>query len=88
LRNEAIQSKPKENYDRNLSSAASNVSTKFKKKQEETFLKKYGVKHPLQNEEVRAKCLATNLERYGVEHPQQNEEVRAKGVVTILKDMV
>jgi hypothetical protein len=31
-------------------------------------------KNPSQNQEVKAKCVATNLERYGVDYPSQNPE--------------
>lgn len=44
------------------------------KKRQETNLKKYGVKSPVQLEQVRNKMQKTNLERYGVKSYSQTQE--------------
>ena len=48
-------------------------------KREETCLKKYGVKNPVQNVEIWEKIKQTNIKRYGVEYPNQNKEIFDKG---------
>jgi len=50
-----------------------------------TNIKKYGVEHPLQSEEIREKVRKTNLDRWGVENPSQVEEIKNKKKQTTLK---
>ena len=52
-------------------------------KQKETMLEKYGVEHPSQSEEIKAKIKKTNFEKYGVENVLLNKEVREKIQQTI-----
>lgn len=51
-------------------------------KTEATNLNKYGVKNPMQNNDVKQKLEATNLKKYGVARPAQNEQVMAKMTAT------
>ena len=44
----------------------------------DTNITKYGVKSPLQNEDIKNKMKATNLIKYGVENPFQNEDIKNK----------
>jgi very-short-patch-repair endonuclease len=43
-----------------------------------TNIKKYGVKYPNQNKDIRKKSKQTNLDRHGVEYPAQNKEIYKK----------
>lgn len=43
---------------------------------EESMLKKYGVRKPLQHERFREKRYQTNIEKFGVKHPIQNKEIQ------------
>jgi hypothetical protein len=52
---------------------------------EKTNLKKRGVKHSLQDPEVREKGIQTNLQKRGVKHSLQDPEVREKGIQTNLQ---
>ena len=45
---------------------------------EETCLKKYGVKHPMQNKEVYQKSQKTLETHYGVRYMQQSDEIKQK----------
>lgn len=45
---------------------------------EEGMLKKYGVKHPLESQELMSKMKETNLKRWGVEYTTQSKEVIEK----------
>ena len=56
------------------------------KKYEDTCIKKYGVKCPLQSEEVREKIENTNLERYGSKSPLGSKEIRNKSEKTWQKN--
>lgn len=47
-----------------------------------TFLKKYGVENPFQNEAIKSKIKETNLKRYGVENVAQNEDIKQKIIDT------
>jgi len=51
----------------------------------ETNLKKYGVEHPLQSEEIQKKIRETNLKKYGVEHNLQSKVVKDKIIQTNLE---
>ena len=55
------------------------------KKTEATFLKKYGVKHVLQNEEIRKKMEKTILKNFGFKHASQSKEIQEKTRNTNLK---
>jgi hypothetical protein len=50
-----------------------------------TFIKKYGVDHPLKLDEFKDKQKATVQEKYGVDNVSQNEEVKSKRTDTILE---
>jgi hypothetical protein len=52
----------------------------------QTCLKKYGVKYPIQNEEIKERAKQTLLANYGVEHPMQSEEIRGKAKKTWLEN--
>lgn len=54
-------------------------------KTKKTFLKRYGVKHALQNEEFEKKRKNTMLERYGVENSAHSHELIEKAKETRLK---
>jgi hypothetical protein len=47
-------------------------------KTEQTNMKRFGVAHPSQCDEVMAKMVKTNVERYGVENPGQYEPFKEK----------
>jgi hypothetical protein len=49
-----------------------------------TNIKKYGVEHQSQNEDVKNKMKLTNLAKYGVENPFQNEDIKNKMKITNL----
>ncbi len=49
-----------------------------------TFIRKYGVDHPLKLDEFKDKQRATVKEKYGVDNVSQNEEVKAKRTDTIM----
>lgn len=55
------------------------------KKQRQTCLEKYGVKHPLQNEHIKEKSKQTCLEKYGVEYSFQSDIVKGKSEKTKLE---
>ena len=57
----------------------------IKLKKEETTLKHYGCRHPLQSKEIQEKMKQTNLERFGVENASQSEEIKEKLRQTNLK---
>ena len=48
------------------------------KKHEDTCMKKYGVKNPMQCKEIQDKAKDTNLERYGAENPFGSKEIQDK----------
>ena len=50
--------------------------TKIKK--EQSSLKKWGVKNPMQSKEIQDKIKQTNLEKYGVENVYQSKEIQDK----------
>ena len=52
------------------------------KKSEDTCIKKYGVKHPMQCKEIQNKAKDTNLGRYGAENPMQCKEIQDKAKAT------
>ncbi|MCF0117498.1 MAG: hypothetical protein HUJ61_05550, partial [Bacilli bacterium] len=54
-------------------------------KREETLLRNYGVKYPLQNDIVKEKLKATNIKRYGVEYNLQSKEIKQKIKLTNLE---
>ena len=54
-------------------------------KKEDTTLKHYGCRHPLQSKEIQEKIKQTNLERFGVENASQSEEIKEKLRQTNLK---
>ena len=43
-----------------------------------TNVKKYGVKNPISNKEIRKKIEETNVKKYGVKNPISNKEIRKK----------
>lgn len=51
-------------------------------KLEETNLRKYGVRRPLQSKVIMDKCIQTNLERYGVPNSLQADVVQQKRMET------
>jgi hypothetical protein len=51
----------------------------------ETNIKIYGVKNPLQNENIKEKSRQTRINKYGVEYPMQSEHVREKSRQTVLR---
>ena len=55
------------------------------KKREDTCIKKHGVKHVMQLEEVKDKIKDTNLKRHGCENPMQNKEIQNKAKNTCIK---
>lgn len=55
-------------------------------KREETMLKKYGNKNPMQVPEIKEKIQKTNLKKYGSNSPSGNSEVRAKQKKTLMKN--
>jgi hypothetical protein len=57
-------------------SAEDKESTNHKKKQ--TFIKKYGVEHPLKNNEVLNRLQETNILKYGVKTTLECEDVKVK----------
>jgi hypothetical protein len=54
-------------------------------KQKETMLKKYGVEHASQNEEIRNKTKLGFVKKYGVDNPSKLEEIKEKTKITNLK---
>lgn len=54
-------------------------------KQRETMLKKYGVVHPSQNEEIKNKIKKGFIEKYGVDNPAKLQEIKDKQKKTNLK---
>jgi hypothetical protein len=52
---------------------------------ENTCLKKWGVKNPSQNTEIKNKKKETNLQNSGYENPLQNPETREKSINTCIK---
>lgn len=50
----------------------------IKKKQADTFIENYGVKTPLQNDDVLNRMKKHNVEKYGVEYTSQLDSVKAK----------
>lgn len=55
-----------------------------RRKREETCVKRYGVRVPLQSKEIMAKLEKTNLEKYGAKSAMGNKDVRDKGANTRL----
>jgi len=51
---------------------------KLKKKYKIKMIKKFGVNHPLQNNQIQYKIKNTCLLRYGVKNPFQNKEIKEK----------
>lgn len=51
---------------------------------EDTNLKRYGVRRPLQNPDVRDKFVKTCLEKYGSENPMGNHDVQERQIQTCL----
>ena len=54
-------------------------------KRSNTNIKKYGVKVPLQNKDIRNKMEETNIKRYGAKNVFQNEEIKEKSKQTLIK---
>ena len=42
------------------------------------MVEKYGVEHPIQNEQIKEKTIKTNLERYGYPNPSMNPDIIKK----------
>lgn len=55
------------------------------RKREETFIKKYGYKVPIQIPDIKEKIKETCKEKYGVEHPMQNKEVFERAENTFIE---
>jgi csr/mutH/archaeal HJR family nuclease len=60
-------------------------SDKINERRAQTSLERYGVRHPQQSPDIRAKVVATNLMKYGVEVPTQSPEIQAKTKATNLE---
>lgn len=60
-------------------------SDKINERRTQTSLERYGVRHPQQSPDIRAKVVATNLVKYGVEVPTQSPEIQAKTKATNLE---
>lgn len=43
-------------------------------------MKKYGVAHPLQNEDVKRRAYNTWMEHYGVPYPTMSDQIKKKDV--------
>lgn len=54
-----------------------------RQKTEETNLRRYGVRRPLQNKEIHEKQKQTTLDRYGVEFVTQNNDIKSKRKETV-----
>lgn len=50
-----------------------------------TFLKNYGVEHPLQDKTIKEKIKETNIKKYGVENVFQSEKIKTKIKETNIK---
>lgn len=72
-------------YNKHCSKSCTPKDPLVQEKMKQTSLKKYGVEHPFQAEEVKDKIKQTNLEKYGVYYSLQSEEVREKGKQTNLE---
>ena len=70
------------------SSRCANLDPDIQNKMIENSLKKYGVTHPFQSEQVKAKLRQTCLEKYGVDSYMKTDEFRAKTVEAILSEEV
>lgn len=57
-------------YDKNMNS--------INEKRKETFLKKYGVDHPMKIEKTKEKVKNTNLQKYGVDNVMKVDEIKNK----------
>lgn len=57
----------------------------FRKKQEESLFENYGVRSPLQSDEIKESFKQTSLERYGVEHASMSEYATSRQRETMLK---
>lgn len=54
-------------------------------KEQEIFLKKYGVTSPAKLDLIQEKTKKTNLEKYNCEYTLQNKEIREKGCATMME---
>lgn len=54
------------------------------KRIEDTNMRRYGVKHPLQSDVFKEKSKAVCIEKYGTEHPMKNESVKKKTKQTVI----
>ena len=61
------------------------VIARMKQKREETNLKRYGTKYPMQSKQVKEKHKQTCLEKYGVENAIQSQEIQEKRKQICLK---
>ena len=71
---EAIKLKKQENY----KNKTEKEKEEIKRKQEQTTLKKYGVKHAIQNKSILEKRTETCLKRYGETTPLKNTDIKEK----------
>lgn len=65
-------------YFRNIEDGSYHCKKCSSLKSKKTSLDKYGVDHPLQNEEIKNKVIQTNIQKYGVEYPSQNDNIKEK----------
>lgn len=56
----------------------------IREKHEQTCMRNYGVKHPLQSKEIRERSERTCLSNYGVKNPFQSEEIKQRMKETCL----
>lgn len=55
-----------------------NSSAEVRRQREATCIERYGVAHPLQNEEIKHRVHQTWMERYGVPYPTMSDEIKKK----------
>ena len=60
-------------------------SQQVKNKSKITYIKNFGVEHPMKNEEFKTKLRETTLEKYGVEYYSQTKECQDKIKITCLE---
>ena len=77
---------PKKGYRKFCSVSCSKLDNDFKQKLEQYYIKKYGVKNPMQAKEVKEKSKKTLMDKYGVENISQLEEIKDKKIKTCLKN--
>ena len=66
--------------------SAVNASDEVRSRREATCMKKYGVAHPLQNEDIKRHAYNTWMEHYGVPYPTMSDEIKKKMSDTLSSD--